>query len=255
MFCFWTKPRWRIVLAHCGVLAAALYGQETVNNASVSGRVLDPSGAVIQNARVAARQMETGLVSSTVTDRDGRFRFPYLKVGRYDVTVHCAGFSDVSRHVTLTVGSAFELPVSLSLASGETNITVGEQAAGLETARSQIAGTVSQKEIEQLPLNGRNFLDLALLIPGVSSTNTGSNQLFAETSAVPGQGISIGSQRNFSNSFIVDGLSNNDDAAGLAGALYGHGRGERGASRNIRRTGRIRPGSRWLHQRGYEKRF
>src|SRR5205823_14818036 len=72
-----------------------------------------------------------------------------------------------------------------------------------------------------LPLNGRNFLDLALLVPGVSPTNTASNQLFAETSAVPGQGISVGSQRNFSNNFIVDGLSANDDAAGLSGVFYG----------------------------------
>ena len=70
-------------------------------------------------------------------------------------------------------------------------------------------------------MNGRNFLDLALLIPGVSPTNIGSTQLFAETSAVPGQGISIASQRNLSNNFIVDGLSANDDAAGLSGIPYG----------------------------------
>ncbi len=91
----------------------------------------------------------------------------------------------------------------------------------LDTARSQIAGTVPQAEIESMPMNGRNFLDLALLIPGVSPTNTGSTQLFAETSAVPGQGLSINSQRNLSNSFIVDGLSANDDAAGLSGIPYG----------------------------------
>ena len=58
-------------------------------------------------------------------------------------------------------------------------------------------------------------------MPGVSPTNTASNQLFAETSAVPGQGISVGSQRNFSNNFIVDGLSANDDAAGLSGIFFG----------------------------------
>src|SRR3954465_5748401 len=66
-------------------------------------------------------------------------------------------------------------------------------------------------------MNGRNFLDVALLVPGVSTPNLGSTQLFAETSAVPGTGLSVGSQRNFSNSFIVDGLSANDDAAGLSG--------------------------------------
>src|SRR5262249_17487453 len=63
--------------------------------------------------------------------------------------------------------------------------------------------------------------DVALLVPGVSPTNTASTQLFPETSAVPGQGISISSQRNFSNSFILDGLSANDDAAGLSGTFYG----------------------------------
>ena len=78
-----------------------------------------------------------------------------------------------------------------------------------------------KRKCESLPMNGRNFLDLALLVPGVSPTNIGSTQLFAETSAVPGQGISIGSQRNFSNNFIVDGLSANDDAAGLSGIPYG----------------------------------
>ncbi len=71
-----------------------------------------------------------------------------------------------------------------------------------------------------MPLNGRNYLDLALLTPGVSRTNTGSNQRFAETSAVPGQGLSIAGQRNLSNSFVVDGLSANDDAADLTGTFY-----------------------------------
>ncbi len=66
-------------------------------------------------------------------------------------------------------------------------------------------------------MNGRNFLDLALLVPGVSPTNIPSTQLFAETSAVPGNGLSVASQRNLSNSFIVDGVSANDDAAGLSG--------------------------------------
>ena len=72
-----------------------------------------------------------------------------------------------------------------------------------------------------LPLNGRNFLDIALLAPAVAPPNINSTQLFAETSAVQGVGLSVGSQRNLSNSFIVDGLSANDDAAGLSGMPYG----------------------------------
>jgi hypothetical protein len=203
------------------VFVPTTYSQETINNASLSGLVTDPSGAVVQAAHVSAMNTETGITQAVDTDRNGRFRFPYLRVGEYNITVRHAGFADASQSLNLTVGSAFDLPISLQVASSTTNVTVSGQTAPLETARSQIAGTISQTEVNQLPLNGRNFLDLALLIPGVSPTNTASNQLFAETSAVPGQGISIDSQRNFSNSFILDGLSNNDDAAGVAGASYG----------------------------------
>src|SRR5262249_54822714 len=128
--------------------------------------------------------------------------------------------AEITRRLDLAMGSAFDLPISLTLTANGTAVTVNSEATGVETARSQIAGTVSPAEVRSLPLNGRSFLDLALLVPGVSPTNTASNQLFPETSAVPGQGISIGSQRNFSNNFIVDGLSANDDAAGLAGVFY-----------------------------------
>jgi len=197
------------------------YGQETINNASLSGRIADPSGAVIQNAQVSVRNTETGISHMITTDREGRFRFPYLPVGKYSILVSHAGFADVSQSLNLSVGSAFDLPISLQVATNSTSVTVSEQNSPLETARSQVAGTIAQTEINQLPLNGRNFLDMALLIPGVSPTNTAANQLFAETSAVPGQGISIDSQRNFSNSFVVDGLSDNDDAAGVTGAFYG----------------------------------
>jgi len=201
-------------------IPAPAFAQETLNSASVSGRVLDPQGAVVPGALVVALQTQTHVQSETVTDQDGRFRFPYLRVGPYEVTVHLQGFSAPTRTLTLTVGSAFDISVMLTLGNFEADITVTGDATIVEAARSQIAGTVSQDEIQTLPMNGRQFLDLALLVPGVSPTNTASTQLFAETSAVPGQGVSIGSQRNFSNNFIVDGLSANDDAAGLSGIPY-----------------------------------
>ncbi|HEY4363976.1 MAG TPA: carboxypeptidase regulatory-like domain-containing protein [Bryobacteraceae bacterium] len=207
-----------IVVFFAAHLASA---QESVNYASIGGRVTDPSGAVVQAATITARQTETNQSTIASTDLEGRFRLPYLRLGPYELTIHHDGFSDVTRALTLTVGSAFELPISLALPTAQSAVTVTEDADVLEAARTQIAGTVRQSEIRALPLNGRSFLDLALLVPGVSPTNTAANQLFAETSAVPGQGISIGSQRNFSNSFVLDGLSNNDDAAGLTGSFYG----------------------------------
>ena len=206
----------------CAAISVTLaWAQETVNHASISGRVTDPSGALVEGAQVAVRHTDTNLTWNLTTDREGRFRFPYLRVGRYEITVSGQGFAAVKRSLTLTVGAAFELPISLSIGAADTTVTVTEEATVLESARSQIAGTVLETEARNLPLNGRNFLDLALLVPGVSPTNTASTQLFAETSAVPGQGISVGSQRNLSNNFIVDGLSANDDAAGLSGIFYG----------------------------------
>jgi carboxypeptidase family protein len=204
----------------CLLMARSTSAQETVNYASLSGRVLDPQNAVVPGARVSARQTETNIVADTTTDGEGRFRFPYLKVGPYEVIIHLDGFADAKRTVSLTVGSAFDLSIALAVASLDASVTVSAEPPLLETVRSQVAATVTQTEARSLPLNGRNFLDLALLVPGVSPTNIGSTQLFAETSAVPGQGISIGSQRNLSNNFIVDGLSANDDAAGLSGITY-----------------------------------
>jgi len=188
--------------------------QVTVNTASVSGRVLDAQGAVVPGAQVVARQTDTNVSADTTTDGAGRFRFPVLRTGPYEVTARLDGFKEASQHVTLTVGSAFDLPLTLAVVSVDATVNVHAAAAVLETARTQIAGTVSQTEIRDLPLNGRNFLDIAVVVPGVSPTNVASTQLFAETSAVPGPGLSVNSQRNFSNSFIVDGLSANDDAAG-----------------------------------------
>jgi len=149
------------------------------------------------------------------------FAFPIWKIGPYELRAKLQGFKDNARTLVLSASSAFDIPITLEVAGIETAVTVVADSQVLETARSQIAGTVPQAEVQNLPMNGRNFLDLALLVPGVSPTNTNSTQLFAETSGVPGQGLSVASQRNLSNSFIVDGLSANDDAAGLSGIPFG----------------------------------
>lgn len=193
--------------------------QQSIDYASVSGRVTDPTAAVVPGASVTVRHTETNTTVAALTDGEGRFRFPYLRIGPTEINVSRQGFAPVTRALTLSAGSAFDLPLQLRVETSET-VTVTGETTILEAARSQIAGTVSQAEVASLPMNGRNFLDLALLVPGVSPTNVGGTQLFPETSAVIGPGISVGSQRNLSNRFMVDGLSANDDAAGLNGIPY-----------------------------------
>ena len=205
------------------VLAWALpvFAQQSIEYGSISGRVIDQTRATVPGAQVTARHTQTNVTATSVTDSDGRFRFPYLRVGGYEVSVRLQGFNDWTQGLALGAGSAFELPVALSVAGVDASVTVTGEATLLEAARSQIAATVGETEVRSLPLNGRNFLELGLLVPGVSPTNVASTQLFPETSAVPGVTLSVGSQRNLSNNFIVDGLSANDDAAALSGITYG----------------------------------
>jgi outer membrane receptor protein involved in Fe transport len=201
------------------VSTTQLNAQETLTNASVTGRVVDPSGAVVAGATITAIQIATNQSQTIQTDGQGRFRLPYLPVGEYQISAQAGGFAKVSRQVQLTVGSAFDITLQLRV-STETKVEVTGTPPVIEENRSQISQTVLQPEITNLPYEGRNYLDLGLLLPGVSPTNTGSTQTLAETSEVVGQGYSVNSQRNFSNSFVIDGLSNNDDAAGVAGNVF-----------------------------------
>ncbi|MFM8535067.1 MAG: TonB-dependent receptor domain-containing protein [Acidimicrobiia bacterium] len=203
------------------VVARPVVAQQSVDVGSISGRVADQSASAIPGASVTATHLATNVVASAVTEVDGRFRFPYLRIGVYDIAVSLPGFTSATRRITVSAGSAFELPITLALASVASTVVVTAEAPIIEPARSPIAATVPEAEVAALPMNGRNFLDIALLVPGVSPTNIASTQLFPETSAVPGVTLSVGSQRNLSNNFVVDGLSANDDAAGLSGITYG----------------------------------
>jgi len=214
------KPRLYLCIAWIFLCAGLALGQQNVTSAALTGSIQDASGAVVSGANVGARNVETNQQTTTTSDSEGRYRFPYLRTGVYDVTVEAPGFALLTRQLTLSVGQALDVPLKLAVAGVAAQVNIDSTVPMIETVRTQITETIHPREINELPLNGRNYLDLALLIPGVSPTNTGSNQRFAETSAVPGQGISIAGQRNLYNSFIVDGVSANDDAADLTGTYY-----------------------------------
>lgn len=204
----------------CVANLVTVQAQQTVTSATLSGRVEDSSGAVVSGASLTATHLETNQKQAATTDYDGRYRFPYLQVGSYNLSIEAQGFARMTKQLTFTVGQALDLPLRLDVAGISAQVNVTTDVPMIETVRTQVTETIRPAEINELPLNGRNYLDLALLVPGVSPTNTGSNQRFAETSAVPGQGISVAGQRNLYNSFIVDGVSANDDAADLTGTYY-----------------------------------
>ena len=211
-----------VAVAMALAAATAAAAQESINHASVSGRVTDGQGGV------RARRDGDGAAARDRRHRDGRdrrggrFRFPYLRVGAYELMVQMAGFAEAHRRIALSVGSAFEIPFVLTVegieaqrhgarrgaaarVGAQPDRDHGRRRRGRATCRSTAATSSTSR----------------CWRPRVAPPNINSTQLFAETSAVPGVGLSVGSQRNFSNSFIVDGLSANDDAAGLSGMPYG----------------------------------
>ena len=197
-----------------------LNAQQNISAATLSGTIEDSNGASVRGVSVVAANLETNRSQTTISDENGRFRFAYLPVGNYEIKANADGFTPLNQKLTATVGQALEIKLQLQIEEVSARVEVSGDAPIIETNRTQIAETVLPKDVENLPLNGRNFLDLALLLPGVSRTNTGSVQKFAETSAVPGTGISVAGQRNLANSFIVDGSSANDDSVELAGTYY-----------------------------------
>ena len=179
-------------------------------------------GGVVPGATVTARQTRPTSPPRSVTDGGGRFRFPYLRVGPTSSRCSCPASPRRDRRLTLSVGAALRDAVRAGRRRRRRPASPSaprRRCSNRRAARSP--PPCREAEVADLPLNGRNFLDVALLAPGVAPPNINSTQLFAETSAVPGVGLSVGSQRNLSNSFIVDGLSANDDAAGLSGMPYG----------------------------------
>jgi hypothetical protein len=194
--------------------------QQNISAATLNGVIEDTNKSAISGTKISATNLETNQTKTVISDAAGRFRFAYLPVGNYEIKAEQNGFESFSQKLTATVGQVSELKLVLKVKTVSAQVDVADETPIIETSRTQIAETILPKDVENLPLNGRNFLDLALLLPAVSRTNTGSVQKFAETSAVPGTGISVAGQRNLANSFIVDGSSANDDSVELAGTYY-----------------------------------
>ncbi len=122
--------------------------------------VKDPKGAVVTNATVGARDEGKAFERSTTANSDGDYHLIALPPGVYAVTVEAPGFAKAEvKDVTVTVGQSAELPVALAVSAGQTSITVTSEAALVETTRTSTTETVDQRSIDNLPINGRNYID------------------------------------------------------------------------------------------------
>ncbi len=174
---------------------------------TLEGVVQDPSGQLVTQARVTARELNTGASRSTTSSNDGGFRLAILPVGEYAVTVEAAGFAPFEQKpVRLSVSQVVQLPVTLGLATSRQTVSVLADASPVETTNNVVGKTVTTREILDLPLNGRNFTQLGLLQAGVTPLTNGVST--AGGSLRTGQSYAVNGQRPESNNFLLDGAKN-----------------------------------------------
>lgn len=179
---------------------------------SIEGTVTDPQGAAISNAKLTAVSAETGLTLESSSDENGLFHFLVVPVGAYRITVERSGFAKYTASVTVYVGARINLPVQMALSKQTEAITVSATAPVIETTRSSVESVVNDRAVSDLPTLGRNFINFALLTPGVTTdVRTGD--------------ISFAGQRGTLNSLIVDGSDNNNTFFGQTLGRTGSGRG------------------------------
>ena len=193
------------VLGLAAFLACPLLGQS--NQGSITGTVTDPTGAVIPNANISAKNKATGVTAQTVSTSAGSYNLPQLPIGTYDVTVASPGFqSAVRADVTVEINSAAVLNVQLKTGEATQTVTVNANAPTLETQTSDIATVVTPRQVEELPLSlggvgaFRSPEAFVFLTPGATGPGSAgsSNGVYIDK---------ISGSQNFGNEVLLDGLS------------------------------------------------
>jgi hypothetical protein len=168
---------------------------------SISGTVSDSSGAVIPAAQVAVRDTQTGISRTTATNSQGFYEFLNVKPSTYELTVEMKGFDKaIKRDISVVVGHEAHFDVTLTPGNVSETIEVKTEVPLIEPDKTNVSYSIDKQQIENLPLQGRQFLDLALLTPGVTPQAPGTQA----------GGINVSGMRSQSNNFTLDGVSNND---------------------------------------------
>jgi len=186
------------------VLAASAAAQ--VDTGTIAGTVKDSTGAIVQNAEIRVRNAPTALDLSLKTDASGFFSAPDLRPGTYDLSASAAGFQKITKTgVTLRVQDRLEVNFELAVGDTATAISVESKAQTLETESSSLGHVVEEQQIKNLPLNGRNYIQLAYLGAGTSQSQRSTERnTFVSNGARPIQ-----------NSYLLDGIDNKNKIVGF----------------------------------------
>ena len=189
------------------LLSAFAFGQGGAATGDLHVTVKDPKGSVVTNATVTVRDVAKGLERTATSDGQGGYSAPLLPPGTYSVTVESAGFGKIENTgVSITVGGLVELPVNLSVSGGTEVVEVTSQGELVETSRSSTTDTIGQRRIDNLPINGRNYINFTLTDSQVVRDNA------PNTGAAPTSGLNMSGQRARSNLVNVDGADATDNS-------------------------------------------
>ena len=217
-----TGSRFLFLIFACSLAffnSPAAHGQAT---GSFSGNVSDKSGSGLPGATIIATAQGTGLERSSKSDNTGHYLIPLLPVGIYTVHVDATGFQSAeSKDLRLQVDEARELDFSLNPASVVTTVSVTGDAVAVESSNPSLGQVITSQQVAQLPLNGRDFVQLATLTAGATAeTNPNSFFTSAASSEVAARGsfsLSVGGSRPNSTDWLLDGVDNNELTAGGIG--------------------------------------
>src|SRR5579864_3382722 len=198
--------RWAILFVL--LLGCAVVGFAQVNTATLSGTVTDPQGLAVRGASVTVVSATTGAERGIVADEDGRYIFVGLPPGQYKMTVRGGSNFSVFQNdsIVVTVGESATFNPRLELKGMSETVTVSSETANIETAKTEVSQTVEQRRIDNLPINGRGYINFTL-------TNSQTTRDVAPTiGPAPSSGLNFGGQRARSNMVSVDGADAVDNS-------------------------------------------
>jgi hypothetical protein len=208
----------------CAILVAGLlllspvgaYGQNYAG--SVRGTVTDPSGAAVPGATVTLRDVATNATSKATTTESGAFFFPVVNVGTYEVTINAPSFrAFVAKNVEVHVSTPTELNAKLEVGAATETLTVEATDVQVQTSTADVGAVIEGTQVRELPLNGRNFMSLTQLQPGVSANNQFDSK---DKGLQGGSDFSVNGNPSTNNLFLLDGVNNNDVGSNRTILIY-----------------------------------
>jgi outer membrane receptor protein involved in Fe transport len=193
----------------CAFIASPVTASAQQTTGNITGRIVDDQGSAVPGVTVTGRNTQTGFTRTDVSDAEGIYRLSAMPVGTYDISAELQGFSRIeNKNIVVNVGQVLDINMTLKVASVQETVTVTGETPLIETSSSSVGGVVDVARIENLPLNGRQFANLAATVPGVGlgfhSDPTKSTQYSPQ--------INGGAGRNVN--YQIDGGDNNDDTVG-----------------------------------------